>query len=354
MPGHVEDVFPQSLEIALPRDVTEHDDAALRGASRRTQHGCGQAQHAPLPRAQLDLLFSDARARAEGSDEGEERCGDLARRCRPLLEPLLLEWLADDEARVVQAEELPGRPVQSHDGAPCVNDEEGVVHGREDRFQLQSVSLVLQGHLLRRANAFDDGTRLHGDGAQAEEIRILVGFGPIALRREHTEHPIAGQDRDHDAGLRRDQLSSFGPVDEVDRGSFGRPATHEPGFSRSNDLARETLAQRERTAGELDPAVHLADDLHGGARLVVEREEKDRRIHHARSLFMESAEQLRQVAGAGSERSEPIRKIESRAKLLLARSHSSRHLPPTVWRYSAAVVPDLRSRGKGPFRLILA
>src|SRR5205823_9018552 len=74
VPGHVEDVFPQSLEIALPRDVTEHDDAALRGASGRTQHGCGQAQHAPLPRAQLDLLFSDARARAEGSDEGEERC----------------------------------------------------------------------------------------------------------------------------------------------------------------------------------------------------------------------------------------------------------------------------------------
>src|SRR5437867_9940300 len=36
VPGHVEDVFPQSLKIALPRDVTEHDDAALRGASRRT------------------------------------------------------------------------------------------------------------------------------------------------------------------------------------------------------------------------------------------------------------------------------------------------------------------------------
>src|SRR5205807_10022968 len=96
--------------------------------------------------------------------------GDFARRYRPLLEPLLLEWLADNEARAVQAEELSGCPVQSHDGAPCVNDEEGVVHGREDGLQLQSTSFVLQGHLLRRANTFDGGTRLHGYGAQTDEI----------------------------------------------------------------------------------------------------------------------------------------------------------------------------------------
>src|SRR5882762_1273619 len=121
VPGHVEDIFPQSLKIALPRDVTEHDDAALRGASRRTQHGCGQAEDAPLPRAQLDLLLSSARARPESTDDWDERCGDLARRGGPLIEPLLLEWLADDEARAVQAEEFSGRPVQSHDGAPCVN-----------------------------------------------------------------------------------------------------------------------------------------------------------------------------------------------------------------------------------------
>src|SRR5205807_550947 len=85
-----------------------------------------------------------------------------------------------------------GCPVQSHDGAPCVNDDKGVVHGREDGLQLQSASFVLQGHLLRRANTYDDGSRLRGDGAQTEEILIFVGFGPIALCREHPEHPIAG------------------------------------------------------------------------------------------------------------------------------------------------------------------
>ncbi len=73
------------------------------------------------------------------------------------------------------------------------------MHGREDRLQLRGVSFVLQGHLLRHAQALDRDTRLRGDGAQAEEIRIVVGFGSIALRREHAEHPVAGQDRDHDA-----------------------------------------------------------------------------------------------------------------------------------------------------------
>jgi len=110
--------------------------------------------------------------------------GDFACRCWPLLEPLLLEWLAEDEARAIQAEKLSGRPVHLHDGAPCVNDEEGVVHGREDGFQLQSASFVVQ--------TFDGDARLYGDGAEAEDIRIFVGFGSIALRGEHTEHPIAG------------------------------------------------------------------------------------------------------------------------------------------------------------------
>ena len=58
---------------------------------------------------------------------------------------------------------------------------------------------MLQGHLLGHAQALDGDARLRGDGAQAEQIRIVVGFGSIALRREHAEHPIAGQDRDHDA-----------------------------------------------------------------------------------------------------------------------------------------------------------
>src|SRR5712691_7464991 len=136
VPGHGEDVFPQSLELALPRDVAEHDDAALQGAFRRTEHGCAQAQDAQLARAELDLHSSMARARPESIDDGNEGCGDFARSYRPLLEPLLLEGLAEHEARTVEAEELSGRPVQSHDGAPCVYDEEGVAHGREDGLQL--------------------------------------------------------------------------------------------------------------------------------------------------------------------------------------------------------------------------
>ena len=192
VPGHREDVFPQPLELALPRDVAEHDDAALRDAFRRAQHRCAQAEDAQLARAELDLHSGVARARAQGIDDGNEGRGYFTRRYRPPLEALLLERLAEHEARAVQAEELPGRPVQSHDGAPRVDDEEGVVHGREDRLQLRGVPFVLHGHLLRHAQALDGDARLRSDGAQAEEIRFFVGFGSIALRREHTEHPIAG------------------------------------------------------------------------------------------------------------------------------------------------------------------
>ena len=140
-----------------------------------------------------------ARARAQGIDDRDEGPGDFTRRYRPALEPLLLERLPEDEARTVQAEELPGSPVQAHDGAPCVDDEQSVVHGRKDGLQLGSVAFVLHRHLLRHAQTLDGDTGLRGDGAQAEEIPIFVGFGSIALRREHAEHPIAGQDRDHDA-----------------------------------------------------------------------------------------------------------------------------------------------------------
>src|SRR5258706_9887369 len=109
VPGHAEDVFPQPLELALPRDVAEHDDAALRGSFRRTQQRCAQAQDAQLARAELDLHSGVARARAESIDDGDEGRGDFARRYRPLLEALLLQRLAEHQARTVQAEELPRR-----------------------------------------------------------------------------------------------------------------------------------------------------------------------------------------------------------------------------------------------------
>ncbi len=230
-------------------------------------------------------------------------------RDRPLLEPLLLEWLAQDEARVVQAEELPGRPVQLHDAAPCVDDQEGVAHGREDGVQLQTASLVVQ--------ALDGDARLHGDGGEAQDIRIFIGLGSIALRGKHTEYPTLGQDRDHDARLGCDGLPRLGPVEEADRRSLGGPSTDQPRRPGSNHLARETLAQRKGTAGVLDAAVHLADDLHGRIRLVVEGEEKDRRIHYSRGLVMENAEELCEVAGVVAERCEPTRVLELHARLPL-------------------------------------
>ena len=84
--------------------------------------------------------------------------------------------------------------------------------------------------------------------------------------------------------MRRDELCRLGPVQEADGWSFGGPAANELRSARSNDLAREALAQRERPAFVFLAAVHLADDFHRLARLVVHGEEKDRRVHHPRRL----------------------------------------------------------------------
>ena len=63
------------------------------------QRAPGEPRRHDRPSARAEHLHVDLPV--AGIDDGDERCGDLARRCRPLLEPLLLEWLADDEARTV-------------------------------------------------------------------------------------------------------------------------------------------------------------------------------------------------------------------------------------------------------------
>ena len=73
-------------------------------------------------------------------------------------------------------------------------------------------------------------------------------------------------------------------------------------------------------------AVDLTDDLDGLARLVVQGKEEDRRVHHARGLLVESAEQLGQVARLGTERSEATRRLQSRAQLLICGSRVQ-HVP---------------------------
>ena len=112
---------------------------------------------------ELDLRVGNARARAQCLDDRDQRRGDLSRGHRPLLDPLPFEWLAQNEARAIQTEELSSRPVQPHDRPSCVNDEERVGHAREDGLQLQCMTLVLQGQLLRRAKTLDRDSRLRRD-----------------------------------------------------------------------------------------------------------------------------------------------------------------------------------------------
>ena len=68
----------------------------------------------------------------------------------------------------------------------------------------------------------------------------------------------------------------------------------------------------------LDTAVHLAHDLHGLGGLVIDGEEKDRRLHHARGLVVERPEKLGEIAGAGGELFQPAGNLKWRLRLCLA------------------------------------
>src|SRR6266576_302962 len=180
---------------------------------------------------------------------------------------------------------------------------------------MRSASLMLEGQLLRGSEALDRDGGLRRDRAKAQDIGISVRFRSIALHREHAEDAITRQDRDDKPRLRCDQLTGFGPIEKTDGRPFRGPSTDDLRRSRPNDLAREPLTERARAPFVFGPAVHLTDDLDGLARLVVEGEEEDRGIHHARRLVVESAEQLGEVARLGAERADTVSGLESRAEV---------------------------------------
>ena len=132
--------------------------------------------------------------------------------------------------------------------------------------------LVLERQLVRRAEAFDRRSRLGRDRGEAQDVGFSVRLGAIALHGDHAEYAIGGHDRNDRGGLGTDQLSGLGAVQETDRWTLGGPSLDEARLRRSDDVAREALAERERAAFVLDASVDLADDLHGLAPLVVERE----------------------------------------------------------------------------------
>ena len=195
---------------------------------------------------------------------------------------------------------------------------------------------MLLCHLVRDSKTFDRDARLRRDRVETQDVGVFVCLGSIALRGEHPEHRIARHDRHDDARLGRDELARLGAVEQPDRRPLGGPATHEPRRLRSNDLAGEALAQRERAALVLDATVDLPDDFDGLARFVVHGEEEDRRVQHPSGLVVQRPEQLEEVARVDAERSEACRGFESRAKLLVHRQRFEHGIP---------IVERVRRRG---------
>ena len=85
-------------------------------------------------------------------------------------------------------------------------------------------------------------------------------------------------------------------------------------------------------------AVDLTDDMHGLADVVVQSEEEDRGVHHARRLVIQRAEELYKVARIRSDRAEPTRELESRAEVFIIGRSSTAACPPQHPRDSASGV----------------
>jgi len=75
----------------------------------------------------------------------------------------------------------------------------------------------------------------------------------------------------------------------------------------------------------LDPAIHLTYHSHRLARFVVQREEKNRRVHRAAGLLIQGVEQLGEITGVACERFVRARRLEARLKLPLAPEQAQGH-----------------------------
>ena len=197
---------------------------------------------------------------------------------------------------------------------------------------------------------------LRGDGAKAEEILVLVGLWPVALRREHADHAVAREDRNNDTGPRRDELPGFCAVQQADLGGLAGPMD-DARRTGADDLAREAFPERERAALVLFAPIDLTNDVHRLAHLVVQSEEEDGRIHHTRRLVVERAEQLYEVARIGRDRAESTRELESRAMLSIIYGRRLQHVPhshrvsASGWDCKERTVVTLRSVARSEGRL---
>ena len=303
VPRHLKDVLAQPIEVALERDVAEDHHTALRPLLRRGQSRRGDVENSPFPGTQLDVEPVDVFARADRFDGWKDRLGDLARRVGPELETLPLERLPQHERRGVEPQEITRGAIQPNDRALRVDDHERVAHAGEGSFEELGMALVLERHLLRRAKVLDRRSGLRRDRAEREQMRRVVRLRAVALGGEDPDHATAGQDRNDRRRLRGDELAGLGPIQEPDGWPFRRPVAHELGRARADDLARESLAERERAALVLHPAIDLTDDLDRLTRIVVEGEHEDGRVHDARALLVQGPEQLDEVARVSGDRS---------------------------------------------------
>ena len=117
-----------------------------------------------------------------------------------------------------------------------------------------------------------------GDGLHQQQIVFVVRVRLIALDRQHAHHPIADQQRHRDRSLR--QSLSRGRVLQLNARALLGPLADQARLARADDLAEKAVAERKGAARQLDTRLHLANNLHHTADVVIQTENEAAGIQH--------------------------------------------------------------------------
>ena len=121
------------LDLAPASDVAYDEHAAAERAKRVTQRRPRKAENASAGSLQIDLGIGDHFAALQGFHHRREGFRHLLGSQRPVPPVLAVERLPEDDARVVQTQQLAGGVIEPDDSAGRIDDKQRIRHAGEDR-----------------------------------------------------------------------------------------------------------------------------------------------------------------------------------------------------------------------------
>src|SRR5438067_11977606 len=114
--------------------------------------------------------------------------GDGLRPQWPVAPLFMIEALAKHDAGADGPEDRARRYIQAHDASRAVEDEQRVVHARENRLELtDSAGRIVRATVLAQ---FERGCDLRRHGLNQQQVILVIRSPSVALKREHADEAI--------------------------------------------------------------------------------------------------------------------------------------------------------------------